>query len=79
MGSTQGCHETYTSFPRKLVSMPLHFSQYGYTMTLHSLYDLLYSSMDIGCLFDLVDSLTRELEIYLDPHQWYTERCLETG
>ena len=47
--------------------MPLHFSQYGYTMTLHSLYDLLYSSMDIGFLFDLVDSLTRELEIYLDP------------
>ena len=57
--------------------MPLHFSQYGYTMTLHSLYDLLYSSMDIGFLFDLVDSLTHELEVYLDPHQCYTERCLE--
>ena len=73
MGSTQGCHETYTSFPRTLV----YFSQYGYTMSLHSLYDLLYSSMDIGFLFDLVDSLTRELEIYVDPHQCYTERCLE--
>ena len=36
-------------------------------MSLHSLYDLLYSSMDIGFLFDLVDSLTRELETYLDP------------
>ena len=57
--------------------MPLHFSQYGYTMSLHSLCDLLYSSMDIGFLFDLVDSLTRELEIYLDPHQCYTEGCLE--
>ena len=36
-------------------------------MSSHSLYDSLYSSMDIGFLFDLVDSLTRELEICLDP------------